>query len=122
MSDWNGYILISEVPPGWTVEQRQNAYRAMREQGNQDNRQPNLKTHGRPNLAGTAWIVEGVFTDAEQVRSYWVQTIADELGVTYAAVDAKLQVVFCGGMGCSWDDSHEDVLQYLDDNKSEWDG
>lgn len=119
------YILISEVPPGWTISQRQNAHRAMKENsGLQSAPYPNLNTHSRgnaadtlndedtPNGAATAWIIQGEFAAEELERSFWIDILATELQVNPVAVDAKIEYTI-------FDDADQCRL-YLSDNAGDW--
>lgn len=88
---WHGYLHVYEAPPGWAVEERNNAKNALKGMGKQSDAYAHNINATRPNLANTAWIIEALFEDDELTRSHVAQLIADALNMEYAAVDAKIE-------------------------------
>ena len=115
---WNGYYLISEVPPGWTIDQRQKAHAALDAIGLQVG-EAHIITHSRQNNANTAWIQEGVFTPEELERDYIVAAIAEALEVNPIAVEAKIEyTIFVEGG--TWDESRQAAEAYVAAYPGEW--
>lgn len=118
---WHGYLLIESLPPGWTNEQRQQAWGAMRGMGKQDDPSPAKINHSRLRLDDKAMIVEAEFDEAEIAREAVVAMIADALGVQDNAVDAAIAYqIFAEGQ--TWEDSRQACVAYLTANTIEWDG
>ncbi len=116
---WHGYFLVTDLPPGWTNEQRQQAFGVMRGMGAQSNASPAKINHSRLSLDGTALCVEAEFEDSEIVRAAVVTAIATELGVPESAVEAVLAyTIFVPGG--TWQQSRDACHADLIANKAEW--
>jgi hypothetical protein len=57
----------------------------------------------------------------ELTKEYQAQVLADELGLTYEAVFAKIQFTIFAEGG-SWEQSRDAANQYIADNLIEWEG
>ncbi len=117
---WRGYLLITELPPGWTNEERQVAFAAVRTMGKQDGPDPCRINHSRLSLDGRAMLVEAEFAEGEITREAVVDLIAAALGVNREAVDARIDYLVFAGFGSSWSESHDQVLAYLASNLADW--
>jgi hypothetical protein len=115
---WHGFTKISEVPLGWDNVQRAKVNQALRGIGRQTG-PPHLITHGRANLANTAWQNESSYTEEELTRDYQVQKMADELGLSYAAVDAQVEFTVYAEGG-TLDESLAEANQDIAANLAEW--
>jgi hypothetical protein len=98
----NQYIAVTELPPGWTNEQRlaiRGAVGALGPQSTSSPRaggQPANVTHSRACTDGTKILFRAMFDDAEITRANIVATIAAALGLTEVAVDAKIDYSVLG--------------------------
>jgi hypothetical protein len=116
---WHGYCLLSEAPLGWDNSQRDNAKAALKSNIGRQSGPAHLITHGRANLNNTAWMYESSYTEQELTKEYQAQVLADELGLTYAAVFAKIQFTIFAEGG-TWEQSRDAANQYIADNRAEW--
>lgn len=114
------YLLISDVPPGWSREDRDIAYAALGTKGRQAHHNPARLTHSRKSLNGSKIIVEGDFSADELTRESVVATMAQALQVNPVAVNAKVAYQVLGGAGASYEQSHAAALAYLADHAAEW--
>jgi len=114
------YILIGELPPGWTSSQRQKAWDALRRLGKQSDVQPCRVNHSRLSLDGRAIILEAEFAEDEISRDAIVATLSTALGVQPSAMDAKIDYRVFGGLDASWGESLEQCRAYLAANRAEW--
>jgi hypothetical protein len=119
MANWHGYILITELPPGWTNEQRTTAFNAMRGMGKQADASPAKINHSRARLDDKALLVEAEFDTAEITRAAVVDMIAVALDVNPVAVDAIIEyAVFANGD--TWEASRLVAISYLIANAADW--
>lgn len=116
---WHGYLLITDLPPGWTNEQRQQAFGVARGMGKQSGPSPAKINHSRLSLDGTALIIEAEFTDSEIERDAVVSAIAVELSVPEAAVDAVLDYTIFAEGG-TWQESRAACVADLIANSTDW--
>jgi hypothetical protein len=90
----NQYILVSELPPGLTNEQRLLARDGVGQLGGQSTASPNAVgqpsnvNHSRTSLDGTQILFQAMFEDDEITRENIVATIAEALSLPVVAVDA----------------------------------
>jgi hypothetical protein len=116
---WRGYILISNLPPGWTKSERDRAWDAMRCIGKKEHPQPSHVNHSRLSLDGSALLVEAEFAESEITRAAVVATIAAALNVQPSAVEAKITYTVLADGG-TWDESNQAAQAYLAANRAEW--
>ena len=116
---WHGYILISNLPPGWTNEQRHAAWNGMRRIGRQSSPISAWINHTRESLDGRELLVEAEFEEMEITREAIVAVIANEAGIAEAAVDAIIDYeVFAEGG--TWDESQQAAEAYIDADRAAW--
>ncbi|MHC4302738.1 MAG: hypothetical protein ACYS7Y_36225 [Planctomycetota bacterium] len=83
----NQYILVSELPPGWTNEQRLALRGGVGQLGAQSTASPNAVgqpanvNHSRTSLDGTQILFQAMFEDGEITRANIVATIAEALAL-----------------------------------------
>jgi hypothetical protein len=118
---FHGYCLLSEAPLGWSVAQRDNAKSALKRGIGRQSGPAHLITHGRANLNNTAWMYESSYTEEELTKEYQAAVLADELGLTYEAVFAKIEFTIFAEGG-TWEQSRDAANQYIADNRAEWEG
>jgi hypothetical protein len=118
------YILVEELPPGWTNEQRHAAHRKLKNSLGQQGGGSFSKTHSRPCVptvldeegkivsTANAWIIVGLFAEEELERSHIVDLIAEELSVNPVAVDAKIDYTV-------FKDADE-ARDFLKNNANDW--
>lgn len=117
---WHGYILISHIPPGWTVEQRDQAWGVMRGLGSQSNSNPAKINHSRLSLDNDALIIEAEFSETEITVNAVANAIGAALGINPAAAkNATEYTVFAEGE--SWENSREAAALYIAANYADWD-
>jgi len=114
------YIHVKNLPPGWTNDQRNTAWDAMRATGKQSGTQPAEVTHTRVSLDNAEIILESLFEDDEITREAVVATMAAALGVQPNAVDAIIEYQVLGGEDATWDESRRATLTFLAANKTDW--
>lgn len=115
---WHGFCLLSEAPIGWNAVQRAKAKQRLRGIGRQNGAR-HLITHGRTNLAGTAWQNESSYTEEELTKEYQCQELADALQLPYSAVFAKVNfTIFAEGGTLA--ESLAAAIQYIADNRDKW--
>lgn len=116
---WHGYLLIESIPPGWTNDQRQQVWVAMRGIGKQANPSPAKINHSRLRLDDKTMIVEAEFEEVEIAREAIVARIADALSVQPNAVNAVIdyQIFAEGG---TWEQSRQAAVAYLIANQEDW--
>ena len=119
MSTWHGYILIDNIPPGWTVEQREIVWGALRGIGNQTGWQPAEITHTRQRLDGKALIVESLFEEAAIEKRAVAMAMGDALGLPWQAINARIDYVIFAEGG-TWDESNAEARAYLKAHLDEW--
>ena len=115
---WHGFCLLSEAPTGWNAVQRAKAKQRLLGIGRQSGPR-HLITHGRTNLAGTAWQNESSYTETELTKEYQCQELADELGLPYAAVFAKVNFMIYAEGG-TLTQSLAAANQDIADNRDKW--
>jgi len=119
MTNWHGYLLITSLPAGWTNEQRQVAWQAMRGLGDQSNLQPAKTNHSRLRLDDRAMIVEAEFDESEIIREAIVDMLAIALNVNPMAIDAVIDYqIFAESE--AWEQSRQAVVNYLITNAVAW--
>lgn len=116
---WHGYYTLSEIPPGWSQQERHNAEKALRGIARQNASPTHLRTHGRANLANNAWEMEGMYTEEQLTFDYIVDMVAIELNVNPVAVANKV-VLKIHAEGGTWEESRVAASQYKRDNYEEW--
>ena len=117
---WRGYFLVSELPPGWTNEQRLAAQGAVHGIGRQSDPLPQNINTMIVSLDGKKAIYEGLYTDSEITFDAICQVIADALSLPLAAVKARAKITYFGGLGSTWEQSQEAVVSFLVANHLEW--
>lgn len=116
---WHGYYTVSEIPPGWSIQERHNAEKALRGIARQNPSPTHLRTHTRANLDNTAWEMEGMYTEEELEFDYIVDMIATELDVNPVAVYNKIELRI-HAEGGTWEESRVAAIKYKHDNYDEW--
>ena len=114
------YVLIENLPPGWTNEERLTAWATLRKTGRQQHPKPSHINHSRLSLDGKKILMEADFEDSELTRDYIVNVIAVALKVNPTAVDARIKVVVFPGN--TWYERGDAARQYLAANSAAWEG
>jgi len=116
---WHGYVLVSGLPPGWTHEQREIAWQALKRLGAQTAKSPAQINHIWQRLDGKALIMEALFDATEITRNCLVDTVAMALNVNPTAVNQRLEyTVFAPGG--TWKQSRLAAQAYLFDHQDDW--
>lgn len=119
MALWNGYIVVYNIPGGWTVPQRVDILNNLKELGLQTGLYPNLINHTRRNLTDTGFIFEALFDDAEITRANIVSIIALIVELPEAAVDALIEYEIMGE-GLDISQSRAAMHVFLSANIADW--
>lgn len=117
---WHGYILVTNLPPGWTQSEREKAWTALRGMGRQDHPIPAHNNHSRLRLDGKALIVEAEFADSEITRAAVVAMVANALGVQVSAVEVKIEYMVFGELKTDWGSSLVACREFIRNNQAEW--
>jgi len=120
MATWHGYLHVGELPPGWTVEQRTNAQNAMRGLQAAGVRLPRELNHSRLSLDSKQMIVEAKFDAPTIERAAVVPLLAGVLGITDAAVNARLDYTILGGLEADWETSRQAALALIAGDLAAW--
>jgi hypothetical protein len=140
MAMWRGYIGIENL--GLNNSQKQVLLEMLRALGPAEHPSPAYLCHWVTRLDGDAAIFEAYF-DKDNIS---IDKFKERLGsifavdpdtinhssssqqfsdgttaiITFSRGGDKLRLALFGGSGCSWEESHDEVLGYLAANRSEW--
>jgi len=115
MANWHGYLLIDELPPGWTNEQRLTVRNSMHGLGLQAGTQPPLINHYVVSPDNVSMIFEALFTDAEITDDAVFAMLAIALSLPEAAVRAVVTYSIFAEDG-TWEESKALAQAYIIDN------
>ena len=134
MTNWHGYFGIENI--NLNAEQRQTLVTSLQTLGPTSHNQPCMLNHWRTRLDGEAVLFEALFDEdvltVQAFKNYLTAIFgADAIdhvtaGTTTPVVTFSkggvdyLRVALFGGVGATWDESHDEVLAYLATNQVEW--
>jgi hypothetical protein len=117
MTNWHGYLLIRDIPPGWDNNLLWHDIKGI---GTQAHSQPSHITHMRVSLDGRSAIIESEFEEEEITRDALIQMVADILGLNPGQVDASLNITLMGGDTATWEESRQATLAFIAANRAQW--
>lgn len=118
---WHGRILVTELPPGWTNEDRTIAAAALKGIGTQSAVQPCHVTHSRISTNGREIELESLWSEGEITREAVVAVIAEALNVNPTAVNAKIEYEVLGGEGATLAESNAAMRTHMAADPANWD-
>ncbi len=119
MTNWHGYLLVTDFPNGWSNQELLDAKNALRGIGKQSDPQPAKINHTRERLDGLAIIIETEFDENEITRDAIIQLIADALNKPPGPIDGILHYEIFGE-GLLWNESGNETRTYLKAHQNEW--
>lgn len=90
MAGQSTYILISEIPPGLTQEERENGFDGLRGMGMQNSVYPNENNHSIVSLDGSQILLEANFSVEELEESAVVDVLANASGIPPGLMSGKI--------------------------------
>ncbi len=123
---------------GLTANQRVTLVESLKQLGKNQSPYPNRRNHRRLRNDSKAIIFEGEFNDQDWAVVMIKSRLAAVFNVSPTTIDSsttlsiygpivrfarggdKLRLIAFGGLLASWEESHDAVLEYLENNKADW--
>lgn len=143
MGFWHGYWAIEDL--NLNAAQRQTLIGALRQLGPSADSQPAHLCHWRTRLDNKAVIFEALFDEDVLTVDAFRQRLGTIFGISWVTIGTDITVYsfsggntpvvtfsrsgidyirvgLFGGIGATWEESHQEVLGYLANNQLAWQG